>query len=58
MTEKTLREKCGIGPTECPNTSMGVMDIFGVKDDVVSFGFLMGGRTQEMTTQDFIAKFN
>lgn len=57
MTEKELRKEIGISPTGLLNSTKGLVDIFGVKDDKVRYGFLAGGDIVTETTNEFLARF-
>jgi hypothetical protein len=57
MTEKELREKIGLKENELLNTSIGHIDIFGVKDNIVSYGSLAGGNVMSETVEEFLSHF-
>ena len=57
MTEKELRKRIGIGPTELVQSSSGVIDIFAVKGGRITYGFLISGKMQSETIDDFLARF-
>jgi hypothetical protein len=57
MTEEQIREKIGIGPTGLVQSSSGAIDIFAVKDGRITYGFLISGKMQSETIDDFLARF-
>lgn len=61
ITEATLRIKCGLGPGECINSNLGVLDILGVTNGTVSLGVLATGHIICESVSSVIsklAKFN
>lgn len=56
MAEEELREKCGLGPTELINSSLGALDIFGVKDGMVTLGVLATGKIFQESCESVIYK--
>lgn len=57
MTEEQIRKKIGIGPTELVQSSSGAIDIFAVKGGRITYGFLISGKMQSETIDDFLARF-
>ena len=57
MTRKELFNKIGLKNNQLISTNFGLMDVLGVTDDIVSYGFLANGRTDTMPAEDFCAKF-
>lgn len=58
MTEKELRKICGLKDDELINTNRGALDIFGVKNDYVSYGFLAEGAVLIETVDSFLEKIS
>lgn len=56
MTEKELRDKIGIGPNDLFSTNLGMIDIFGVKDGKISYGFLASGNVMTESIESFMSK--
>ena len=56
MTEEQLREECGLKPGELINTNLGLIDILGVKDGMVTLGKLAGGEPFTESVESVIAK--
>lgn len=56
MTEKELRDRCGLKDGELINTDLGLMDILSVKEDKVSLGLLASGRVIVETADSVIKK--
>lgn len=58
MTMEELRKECGIGPDECPDTSMGAVDFLSIdENDIVTLGFIAISRQVTEPAQDVIDKF-
>lgn len=56
MTEKELREKCGLEENGLIDTNLGLLDILLVKDDVVFLGVLANGKIIEESVESVVAK--
>ena len=57
MTEQELRDKLKLKSNELINTSNGLLEIFGVKDDIVEYAFLIGANVQHESVEDFLSHF-
>ena len=57
MTEKELRDKVGVGEKGLLDSSNGLIDIFGVRDNRVSYGFLASGKTVTESIDAFMGRF-
>lgn len=58
MTEKELRDKIGVSEKGLIDSSSGLIDIFGVRDDKVSYGFLSNGKIVTEGIDVFIERFS
>ena len=56
MTEKELREKCGLEEGGLINSNVGLIDILWVKDDVVCLGVLANGKIIKESVDSVVAK--
>jgi hypothetical protein len=57
MTENELREKLFLKEGELINTNRGAMDIFSVENDIVTYGFVAGGKPMTESIESFLAHF-
>jgi len=58
MTEGELRDKVGIGEKGLLDSDQGLVDIFGVKDNRVSYGFLSSGKIVTENIDAFMRRFS
>ena len=56
VDETQLRKECGLKPGELINTNLGLIDILGVKDGMVTLGKLAGGEPFTESVESVIAK--
>ena len=56
MTETELRKRCGLKSNELINSNRGALDIFSVKDGMVTIGVVATGRVFNEPVQSVIAK--
>ncbi len=56
MTEKELREKCGLGEGGLIDSNLGLIDILWVKDDVVCLGVLANGKIIRESVESVVTK--
>lgn len=57
MTEQELRDKLKLKSTDLINTSNGLLDIFTVENDIVTYGFLSSLSIYEESVEDFLSHF-
>jgi len=57
MTEKELREKLYLKEGELINTNRGAMDILSVENDIVTYGFVAGGKPMSESVEAFLSHF-
>ena len=53
-TEEDLREYIGIGEKDLIGSKSGAIDIFGVKNGMVSLGYVATGWQDKRTIDDFL----
>ncbi len=57
MTTKQLKKKLGYETNELIMTNFGALDILAVKNGIVSYGLLAGGKAQTESVEIFINHF-